>query len=203
MPNIFSSGLDFKEVFKPEEEKIHAYWTLFQESWLKLYGSTFPTAALINGHAIAGGCVFALSCEYRVMLPNFTIGLNETPVGIVPPMFVIHLLQNAIGRRRAEIAFTLGTLFTTEEALSVGLVDEIATEDAVAQCEAFIQKYSRIPATARSSTKQKFRQETLALLKNPQSRSDDAKLFVDHMIRPSTQNDLQNYITELKQSKQK
>ena len=34
---------------------------------------------------LKGGCLLAMSCEYRVMLPKFTIGLNETQLGIVAP----------------------------------------------------------------------------------------------------------------------
>lgn len=49
--NVFSSGLDFNEVHAPEESRINAFWLWFQESWIKLYGSSFPTVALINGHA--------------------------------------------------------------------------------------------------------------------------------------------------------
>lgn len=158
---------------------------------------------MISGHAPAGGCVYALSCEYRVMLPNFTIGLNESPVGIVPPMFILEMLQNVIGMRQAEMALTLGTLFTSEEALNIGLIDELASnkDEALARSEAFLQKNSKIPATARSLTKLKFRQETLALLKNPERRKVDAKSFVDHILLPSTQGDLENYVAVLKKSK--
>lgn len=202
--NVFSSGLDFKEIFKPEESSINAYWLWFQESWVKLYGSSFATVALINGHAPAGGCVFALSCEYRVMLPNFTIGLNEAPVGIVPPEFVFACARNAISTRKAELALTLGTLFTSKEALEIGLVDELAkdNEDAIARCENFLLKFSKIPSSARAITKQNFRKEALDLIKKPRNRSADAKLFIDRLLRPSTQRDIEDYVTNLKKSKQ-
>lgn len=40
----------------------------------------------MQGHSPAGGCLFAMSCDYRVMVgPNYTIGLNETKLGIVAP----------------------------------------------------------------------------------------------------------------------
>ena len=32
----------------------------------------------IQGHSPAGGCLLAMCCDYRIMAPNFTIGLNET-----------------------------------------------------------------------------------------------------------------------------
>jgi 3,2-trans-enoyl-CoA isomerase len=75
-------------MYKPNEERFHKFWYLFQDVWIKLYGSSFPTAAAIIGHSPAGGCLLAISCEYRVMLPNFIIGLNETKVGIIVPTWV-------------------------------------------------------------------------------------------------------------------
>jgi len=203
LKNVYSSGLDFQELHKPEESRINAYWVWFQESWLKLYGASFPTVALINGHAPAGGCVYALSCEYRVMLPNFTIGLNEAPVGIIPPSFVIACMKNTLSNRKSELALTLGTLFTTAEALDLGLIDEVATDkaDATARSEAFLNKYSKIPPEARAGTKQTFRKDDLEYLKNPQNRSADAKAFIDHLLRPSTQSDIENYVANLKKAK--
>lgn len=200
MKNVFSSGLDFNELHKPEESRINAFWLFFQEAWLKLYGSSFATAALINGHAPAGGCVFSLSCEYRVMMPNFKIGLNEAPVGIIPPEFVIACARNVLSSRQAEIALTLGTLYTTEDALKIGMIDEIATDqqDAAARCENFLLKSAKIPQMARSFTKQSFRQESLEMLRNPQKRSADAKLFIDHILRPSTQKNIEDFAAQFK-----
>jgi len=41
---------------------------------------------IMKGHSPAGGCLFAMSCDYRVMVgPKYTIGLNETKLGIVAP----------------------------------------------------------------------------------------------------------------------
>lgn len=48
--NVFSSGLDITELYpNPSEERFEAFWLWFQESWLKLYGSSFPTVAFVNG----------------------------------------------------------------------------------------------------------------------------------------------------------
>lgn len=36
------------EMHNPEPERLKAFWTAVQDVWLKLYGSSFPTAAAIN-----------------------------------------------------------------------------------------------------------------------------------------------------------
>ncbi|XP_063234782.1 enoyl-CoA delta isomerase 1, mitochondrial-like isoform X1 [Bacillus rossius redtenbacheri] len=83
---IFSAGLDLFEMYKPDQERVRAFWTVLQDMWLSLYTTPFPTVAVINGHSPAGGCLLAMSCEYRIMLgPRFTIGLNETQLGLVAP----------------------------------------------------------------------------------------------------------------------
>lgn len=134
------------------------------------------------------------------MLPNFTIGLNEAPVGIVPPQFVIACARNTVSPRKAELMLTTGKLFTSQEAFDIGLVDEIAPniEEATNRCQNFLQSFSKIPSMARSLTKQNFRRETLEFLKNPKNRSEDAKIFTGNLLRPSTQEDIENYVAALK-----
>lgn len=47
-PTIFSAGLDILEMYQPDKERIRAFWTALQDTWLALYGSSVPTAAAIN-----------------------------------------------------------------------------------------------------------------------------------------------------------
>lgn len=46
--SVFSAGFDLNELYKPEAERFRKFWTVGQDVWLKLYGSSFPTAAAIN-----------------------------------------------------------------------------------------------------------------------------------------------------------
>lgn len=170
----------------------------FQEAWLQLYGSGFPTAAAINGHSPAGGCLLAMSCEYRVMLPKFSIGLNETQLGIVAPTWFQATMKNTIPLRQAELALTQGRMFTTEEALKVGMVDELASDkaDALAKCEKFIESFRKIPREARMVTKQSFRRAAIEELEN--NREQDIQLFAYAVTMPKTQQNLEAYLEKLK-----
>lgn len=201
--NVFCAGLDFGELIRPTEENINAYWVWFQESFIKLHGSNFPTAALVSGHALAGGCVYAFSCEYRVMLPKFTIGLPEVPVGIVPPQFVIDGTRLVTSNRQAEMMLLTGDSFDSQKAFEMGIVDELATdyEDGKKKCLAFLKKFEKISPVARNLTKQYLRKETLDLLKDPKSRSEDAKRFCGHILKPATQQALIEFSEKLKSKK--
>jgi len=198
---VFSAGLDIMEMYKPEQNRMREFWSTLQDVWLKLYGSPFPTAAAINGHAPAGGCLLAMCCEYRVMLPNYTIGLNETKLGIVAPKWFMSTMKNTISARDAESALTLGTLFNSEEALRIGLIDEIAADkaDALSKSEAFLNRFKTIPPMARALTKQTLRIKEIQELED--NRSQDVELFVALATHPKAQQSLGMYIEALKQKK--
>lgn len=97
------------------------------------------------------------------MLPKFTIGLNETQLGIVAPSWFQSPMRSVIGDRQAELALTTGRMFTTDEALKVGLIDEIASDkaDLITKAENFINRFTRIPPVARSMTKISFRSKDI------------------------------------------
>ncbi|XP_046403529.1 enoyl-CoA delta isomerase 1, mitochondrial-like [Ischnura elegans] len=198
-PTVFSAGLDITEMYKPKPDRVKAFWTTLQDTWLKLYGSSFPTVAAINGHSPAGGCLLALSCEYRVMVgPKFTIGLNETQLGIVAPKWFQDSMRGVISLRQAEMALTLGRMFSTAEAKEIGLIDEIAKDkaDAIAKAEEFLDKCSNIPAEARKLTKLSFRQEPLEWLQK--NKEYDLNIFLKFVNLPKVQMGLEMYMASLK-----
>ncbi|XP_037046690.1 enoyl-CoA delta isomerase 1, mitochondrial-like [Bradysia coprophila] len=196
--SVFSAGFDLNELYKPDAERFRKFWMAFQNVWLKLYGSTFPTAAAINGHAPAGGCFLAISCEYRVMCPNYNIGLNETRLGIVAPIFLRASLRNTISQREAEKALTFGTLYSTDKALRIGLIDEIANDkaEAIQKCENFLAQFRNVSAMARSFTKTSLRKKDLEELEN--GREDDFQSFWSRLIQPEVQTQIGEYLQSLK-----
>ena len=89
-PGVFSAGLDIMSMYGRTDDELREYWTYVQDMWLALYMAPIPMIAAVNGAAPAGGCLIAMSCDYRVMAqhPKFNIGLNETLLGIVAPTWV-------------------------------------------------------------------------------------------------------------------
>ncbi|KAG5872632.1 hypothetical protein JTB14_003720 [Gonioctena quinquepunctata] len=167
---VFSAGLDILEMYKPDQERVKNFWRTLQDAWMKLYGTPYPTVAVINGHSPAGGCLLSLSCEYRVMAKNFTIGLNETQLGIVAPTWFISSMKNVIGHRQSELALTTA--------------------------ETFLKRFARIPPFARSMTKKWLRQKTIDDLAN--NRDEDLAMFLGVVLRPEIQDMLGAYMQALK-----
>ncbi|CAH1398190.1 unnamed protein product [Nezara viridula] len=197
-PNTFSAGLDLLEMYKPTVDKARKFWGMLQNTWIKLYSAPYPTVAAINGHSPAGGCLLAMSCEYRIMVPKKKIGLNETQLGIVAPQWFQDCMKNIIGSRQAEKALIAGTLFSSEEAAKIGLIDELATdkEDLMKKAHDFMDEQLGLPPLARSTVKIGFRKDTLNRLIN--SREVDTKYFIDFIFQPKVQESLEMYLQALK-----
>lgn len=194
----FSAGLDINEMYKPELERAKKWWSTLQDVYELLYGSSYPTVAFINGAAPAGGCLLSLCCEYRVMVPNSIIGLNETQLGIVAPVWFADTMQNTIGKRQTELALTSGRLFSTDEAFKIGLIDEIAQgkEDGINKSNAFLSKFAKISPFARNFSKQIVRGDTLK--KMSKNRENDLNIFLQTISQDSIQKGLGFYIESLK-----
>merc|ERR1712232_946437 len=91
-----------------------------------LYSTPLAAVAAIDGHAPAGGCLLAASCDYRVMAEGkFGIGLNETQLGIVAPPWFVDVLAPLMGPRRTDRMLQLGQLLSPQQALECGLVDRL------------------------------------------------------------------------------
>ncbi|CAG02069.1 unnamed protein product [Tetraodon nigroviridis] len=129
-PKVFSAGLDIMEMYGKSPEHCGEFWRAVQEIWLKLYGSNMVVIAAINGSSPAGGCLLSLTCDYRIMAdnPRYSIGLNETQLGIVAPFWFRDTMMNTVGHRSTEIALQLGQLYSPAEALETGLVDKLVPE---------------------------------------------------------------------------
>lgn len=202
VPKIFSAGLDILEMYQPDVERLKLFWRSLQDMWLQLYTSPLATIAAINGHSPAGGCLMAMACDYRIMAPNYTIGLNETQLGIVAPFWFKDSCVNTIGHRETEIALELGYLFNTEEALQKKMVDKVApAEEIMSTAQSEMSRWLKIPNLARVMSKQSMRQETAEKLRSKQD--SDIKNFVDFAVQDSVQKSLGFYLEQLKKKNKK
>ncbi|XP_046751163.1 enoyl-CoA delta isomerase 1, mitochondrial-like [Diprion similis] len=199
LPSVFSAGLDITELYNPDIKRFEALWDSLQDLWITLYGLSLPTAAAINGASPAGGCLLAISCDYRVFVEGKgRLGLNETSLGLIVPKWLHDTMTNIIGHRHSEISLLRGSLYSPAEALKIGLVDELASnkEDAIGKCENYIESFAKIPLSAILATKQQSRKATISWLE--ENRNSDLKRFVESALQPHVQKGLGAYIQSLK-----
>ncbi len=84
------------------------------------------TIAAVNGAAMGGGCELALACDIRVAVPEAKIGLPEVSLGLIPGWGGTQRLWRIVGPSKARRMIFTGRPVTGEQALQVGLVDELA-----------------------------------------------------------------------------
>lgn len=46
-------------MYKPDDKRVKEFWTKLQDLWIKLYGSSIPTAAVVNVSTL-GGCLYKI-----------------------------------------------------------------------------------------------------------------------------------------------
>ena len=160
----FSAGLDLKAVplYTPAEQR-ETILTL-NRVVTRLYRLPVPTIAAVNGHAIAGGLVLALACDYRIgPSARCELGLTEARAGIpfpVGPLAVVQAeLSPPVLRRLTLIARNIGP----EQALHDGILDELQPPERVLErALELAQERATIPRLAYQRVKHQFRAETLA-----------------------------------------
>ncbi|SFH16996.1 enoyl-CoA hydratase [Desulfotomaculum arcticum] len=86
---------------------------------------TKPTIAVINGHAMGGGTELALACDFRFIAETATMGLPEIKLGLLPGAGGIQRIVRLIGRTKSLRLMLQGNALSAQEALSLGLVEEI------------------------------------------------------------------------------
>ena len=96
--------------------------------WRRVDRFEKPIIAAINGHALGGGLELALSCHFRIMAdsPKAKIGLTELNLGIIPGWGGTQRLYRIVGKAKALDMIFFSKRLDAKEALSVGLVNQIA-----------------------------------------------------------------------------
>jgi enoyl-CoA hydratase len=88
-----------------------------------------PVIALINGFALGGGCELAMACTLRIASETAKLGQPEVKLGLIPGYGGTQRLPRLIGRSGALKLLLTGETISAQEALRIGLVDEIVSLD--------------------------------------------------------------------------
>lgn len=198
---FFSAGLDLIELYEYDDQEIRALWEDFIGLASIFIDVSKPVVAAIDGHSPAGGCVLALCCDYRVMSQgDYVIGLNELPVGIVVPPSIFHLYSFWIGQAEAYRSLLEGRLWSPEEALKGGLVDEVVPKDQlVSTAERQLRKYMQFGTITWQSSKRNLRKSLRQVFQADQS--EDIEAVLQQWWSPQTRTLLKAIIENLKSKK--
>ena len=195
-PGAFSAGLDVPHLLGLDAPALREAWAGFIDAARALAQSPVPVVAALNGHAPAGGCVLALCCDYRVMAAgDYRIGLNETQVGLVAPEGIQRLLRRVVGPHRAERLQVAGAMIDAQQALAIGLVDELAPiADVPERARAWMAGLLSLPRQPMLATRAIARADVVDALR-PELLELDR--FVASWTDPDTQSALRALVARL------
>jgi enoyl-CoA hydratase len=176
--DVFSAGLDLTEVaaFVDLDAARRLVGTL-ERLVEALFTYPGPTVALVNGHAIAGGCVLALCCDHRVATqePGVRIGLNEVALGLEFPPRTLAMIRAQLPPALAARAVLRAELYDPVAAREAGLVDEVAAEPR-AVALARLAALARLPRGAYARAKDALRGDALRLSSAEERRFEEETL---------------------------
>lgn len=132
----FCAGADLKERATLPPDKVKEYIFTIRNLFTSIEQLNKAVIAAVNGIALGGGTELALACDIRIASTNATMGLTETRLAIIPGAGGTQRLPRLVGRGKAKELIFTGQRIGAEEALRIGLVNQICEQkDLLAECK--------------------------------------------------------------------
>ena len=158
--DAFCAGLELSALQRMNDRS-EAEYTADAKRIARLFRTLFelpkPTIALVQGPAIAGGTGLATMCDFTLAAPGAKFGYTEVRIGFVPAV-VSAFLTLQIGEKRARDLLLTARLFTAEEGMRLGLVNEVVeAEKLEARCAEIVGVLKGNSPEALAATKRLLR----------------------------------------------
>ncbi len=124
---IFAAGADISQFGGPEEARVIT--TGFHRALDAVAAIPRFVIAAVSGYALGGGCELALACDYRIAGERAVFGQPEILLGIIPGGGGTQRLARTVGASRAKEMMLTGRQVKADEALRIGLADEVVPSD--------------------------------------------------------------------------
>jgi enoyl-CoA hydratase len=174
--SVFSAGLNVSQVLGHDTSYTDALLDALNEAFLRLFRCPKPTVAAINGAAIAGGCLLALTCDKRLIAEEARIGVTELKVGVSFPVVAVELLRHACGPRAEQLMFD-AALVDADGACEAGLAHQKVPRSELDDAAlAAAHQLTSLDATAYGLAKASSRRAALAATEDEASRTIDSQV---------------------------
>ncbi len=152
-----------------------------------------PLIAAVNGHAIAGGCILAATCDRRIMADgNGRIGVPELVVGVPFPALPLQIMAARMPDAACRDLVLTGRTVHVDEAIALGLIDEKCAADTLLErAIAVANQFAAVPAGAFAMTKEAF---TTPVLDRTARLADLNARVVNAWMQPHTYDTIRTYL---------
>jgi enoyl-CoA hydratase len=189
----FSAGVDLFRLLKDGPEYGKRFLPVLDEMLLAALNFPKPVIAAINGHAIAGGCILAAACDYRIMTEGpGRIGIPELAVGVAFPALPLQIMAARLTAASLRDLVYTGRTVQVDDARTLGLIDEKCPDGMLLdRASEIAKKFASIPSEAFALTKAAFRAPILA---HTAQLADLNARVVDAWMRPETYDTIRAYL---------
>lgn len=159
---IFSGGFDLK-VMSEGPQAATAMVEAGAQLMLKIYLHPLPVIAACTGHAIAAGVIILLASDVRIGTSGtFSLGLNETSIGMAVPPFGVELARDRVTPKALTAAVLGATLYGPDAACEAGYLDQVvAASDLANQARETAIAYAALDGRCYAQTKLNVRGATV------------------------------------------
>jgi enoyl-CoA hydratase/carnithine racemase len=152
---VFAAGADIKEMSAASYAEMTGNGARLQAALNAVARIGKPVIAAITGYALGGGLELALCADFRILGRSARVGQPEILLGLIPGAGGTQRLPRLIGPAKAKDLIFTGRFVAADEALAIGLADQVVPDDEVYQAAATLAaSYAAGPALAIAAAKQ-------------------------------------------------
>ncbi|MBN1273469.1 MAG: enoyl-CoA hydratase/isomerase family protein [Candidatus Aminicenantes bacterium] len=185
---FFSIGLDLPILLKFNRSEMTDFWHEFNRLVFELFILPLPTVCCMAGHAVAGGNIMALTCDFRFAVndENKKIGMNEIKLGVPVPYLADMIFRQVIGDRAASHMMYSGMFISMPKAHAIGLIDELYAVDLLEQRS--MEKAAEL-ASSQNRAYAEIKANRIEEIKNryEKNRTQKFELFLDYWFSKPAQ----------------
>lgn len=153
-PKSFAGGADIKEMSTQTYAEMTARAQRLSSSFTAVAEIPKPTVAAVTGYALGGGLELAMCCDRRIVGDNVKLGQPEILLGIIPGAGGTQRLARLVGPAKAKDLVFTGRYVGADEALTIGLADEVvAPDDVYSAARTWAGQFTAGPAVALAAAK--------------------------------------------------
>lgn len=171
----FSAGVDLFRLLEDGQDYVLKFVPALTSVLERLFLFPKPVVVALNGNAIAGGCVIACACDYKIAAKGEAkIGVPEVLVGVPFPPLAFEIVRFAASHQFLQEIIYFGHYYDMDEGVSRGLVDEtISSDKLLSRAFEIATKLSEIPAETFRLVKRQLREPYVSIVERSKIRDEE------------------------------